>query len=73
MINPIIVIHCIIDCVCLVHIRIIIKISAIFDLNNDEKKEPNISRASWLATIKVHFFENVITVKITQSKNTNAV
>ena len=56
MINPIIVIHCIIDCVCLVHIRIIIKISAIFDLNNDEKKEPNISRASWLATIKVHFF-----------------
>ena len=71
MINPINVIHCIIDCVCLVHI--IIKFSAIFDLNNDEKKEPNISRASWLATIKVHFFENVITVKITQSKNTNAV
>ena len=54
MINPINVIHCIIDCVCLVHI--IIKFSAIFDLNNDEKKEPNISRASWLATIKVHFF-----------------
>ena len=32
-------------------------ISAIFDLNNDEKKEPNISRASWLATIKVYFRE----------------
>ena len=46
MINPIKVIH--------------IKFSAIFDLNNDEKKEPNISRASWLATIKVHFSKRIL-------------
>ena len=26
---------------------------AIFDLNNDEKRQPDLEKASWLATIKV--------------------
>ena len=37
---------------------------AIFDLNNDEKKEPNISRASWLATIKVYFLRMFLVYEI---------
>ena len=28
-------------------------ILAIFDLNNDEKRQPDLEKASWLATIKV--------------------
>ena len=28
-------------------------LQAIFDLNNDEKRQPDLEKASWLATIKV--------------------
>lgn len=40
---------------------------AIFDLNNDEKREPDIQRANWLATIKVRFIKGFTTVKLDKS------